>query len=69
MHLTKRCPKCGTMIPNRARLCYVCKTVLVPFPMDASVTENRTFCPWCMHSISRFAVVCPYCGMKPFGGG
>lgn len=48
------CQKCGTEIPNDAKVCYKCKTI----------QPNARLCSNCKKVIDKRYAVCPKCGKK-----
>lgn len=67
---SKECPKCGAKIPEKAVVCYACKSALMPFVTEESSPQHTILCPWCARPFSglKLHMVCPYC-LISFGGG
>ena len=48
------CTKCGTELPDDAKVCSECGTVL----------KETKYCPFCGKEIDKDCVVCPQCGKQ-----
>lgn len=57
----RRCPFCGTMLPEGSMFCNICGTKLAEAPVSAAEPEQR-LCPKCGAALNPDDIFCASCG-------